>query len=109
MPRTTYLTLDAKGRATLPDEVRETLGIGPGDFVRLEPTDHGTYELVPAELVPRTDLWHLHPEFRARMERAEAEVTSGKVVPLGTATETQTVLDRWKQPAAKTKRPRRKT
>jgi len=109
MPRTTYLTLDAKGRATLPDEVRETLGIGPGDFVRLEPTDHGTYELVPAELVPRADLWHLHPEFRARLEKAEAEIGSGKVIPLGTPAEAQAVLDRWKRPASKAKPRRRKT
>jgi bifunctional DNA-binding transcriptional regulator/antitoxin component of YhaV-PrlF toxin-antitoxin module len=28
-----YLSLDRKGRATLPEEVRTALGLRPGDFV----------------------------------------------------------------------------
>ena len=44
-----YLSLDRKGRATLPEEVRASLGLKPGDFVLLERTERGTFELVPAD------------------------------------------------------------
>jgi AbrB family looped-hinge helix DNA binding protein len=57
-----YLSVDQKGRATLPEEVRASLGLRPGDFVLLEKTERGTYELVPAALVPRDQLWFHHPE-----------------------------------------------
>ena len=43
-----YLTLDRKGHVTLPEEVRASLGLEPGDLVLLERTERGTYELVPA-------------------------------------------------------------
>ena len=48
-----YLSVDQKGRATLPEDVRTSLGLRPGDFILLEKTKRGTYELVPAVLVPR--------------------------------------------------------
>jgi AbrB family looped-hinge helix DNA binding protein len=41
-----YLSVDAKGRATLPEEIRAALGLRPGDCVILERTERGTYELV---------------------------------------------------------------
>jgi bifunctional DNA-binding transcriptional regulator/antitoxin component of YhaV-PrlF toxin-antitoxin module len=31
----TFLTLDKKGRTTLPEEVREALGVAAGDFILL--------------------------------------------------------------------------
>jgi bifunctional DNA-binding transcriptional regulator/antitoxin component of YhaV-PrlF toxin-antitoxin module len=42
-PRVIVLTLDPKGRTTLPSEVREELGGGAGDFILLERTDRGTF------------------------------------------------------------------
>src|SRR5258705_3010150 len=77
MPKTSYLTLDAKGRATLPEEVRQALGVGPGDFVLLEPTESGGYELVPAALVPKDQRWFQHPEMQKRVRDAEAEISRG--------------------------------
>src|SRR5258705_11025461 len=77
MPKTSYLTLDAKGRATLPEEVRQALGVGPGDFVLLEPTESGGYELVPAALVPKDQRWFQHPEMQKRGRDAEAEISRG--------------------------------
>jgi AbrB family looped-hinge helix DNA binding protein len=77
MATTTYLTLDKKGRTTLPEEVRAALGVGPGDFVLLDRTERGTYELVPADLVPRDQLWFYHPEMQARVREAEAEISRG--------------------------------
>lgn len=79
MATPTYLTLDKKGRATLPEEVREALGVGPGDFVLLERTAAGGYELVAAELLPREQKWFYHPEMQQRVNAAEAEIRSGAV------------------------------
>jgi AbrB family looped-hinge helix DNA binding protein len=73
----TYLTLDKKGRATLPEEVREALGVGPGDFVLLERTAAGGYELIAAELLPRDQRWFYHPEMQERVRVAEEEIASG--------------------------------
>lgn len=78
MANKTYLTLDKKGRATIPEEVREALGVGAGDFVLLERTAAGGYELVAADLVPKDQSWFYHPEMQARVRAAEAEVLAGK-------------------------------
>ena len=77
MANVTYLTLDKKGRATLPEEVRAALGVGPGDFVLLERTAGGGYELVAAELIPKDQKWFYHPEMQERVRGAEEELLSG--------------------------------
>lgn len=92
---TTYLTLDSKGRTTLPEEVREELGVGPGDFLILDKTEHGTYELVPAELVPKEDLWHFHPEFRERLAEAKADIEAGRFHHGGSPEEFAALRDSW--------------
>lgn len=68
-----FLSLDTKGRATLPEDVRSALGIGAGDLILLKKTERGTYELVPAALVRRDQLSFHHPEMQARV--AEARVS----------------------------------
>lgn len=102
----TFLSLDKKGRATLPEEVRAELRVGAGDLILLEKTSRGTFELVPAELVPREDLWHFNPEFRERLLQADAELKTGKGrrVPGAKFLE---LLEGWQQPKAR-KKPRRK-
>jgi AbrB family looped-hinge helix DNA binding protein len=90
---TTFLTLDKKGRTTLPEEVRQALGVGAGDFLLLERTDRGTYELVPATLVPNDQLWFHHPEMQARVRRAEEEIASGRSTRTETPAEAQAFLD----------------
>lgn len=91
-----YLSLDQKGRATLPEEVRASLGLRPGDFVLLERTERGTYELVPAALVPHDQLWFHHPEMQRRMRRAEADVAEGRTASTQTVAGAQGLLDRHK-------------
>ncbi len=98
-----YLSVDRKGRATLPEEVRASLGLKPGDFVLLEKTERGTYELVPAALVPRDQLWFHHPEMQRRIRKAEADLAEGRVQVTHSAGEAQALLDRFKG-----KRPRRR-
>jgi AbrB family looped-hinge helix DNA binding protein len=89
----TLLTLDKKGRITLPEEVREALGVGAGDFILLERTDRGTFELVPAALVPKDQLWFHHPEMQARIARAEEDFASGRATHTETPEEAQAFLD----------------
>ena len=91
-----YLSVDQKGRATLPEEVRASLGLRPGDFVLLEKTERGTYELRPAALVPRDQLWFHHPELQHRMRKAEADVSEGRTTVTRTVAEAQALLDRHK-------------
>lgn len=91
-----YLSVDEKGRATLPEEVRASLGLRPGDFVLLEKTQRGTYELVPAALVPRDQLWFHHPGMQGRIQRAEADLAEGRTKVTRTAAQAQALLDSFK-------------
>ncbi|HEX3553163.1 MAG TPA: AbrB/MazE/SpoVT family DNA-binding domain-containing protein [Thermoanaerobaculia bacterium] len=100
MAATTFLTLDKKGRTTLPEEVREALGVGAGDFILLERTDKGTYELVPATLVPNDQLWFYHPEMQARMARAEEDLAAGRFTRTETPEQALELLDGLKKKAA---------
>lgn len=95
--RSVFVTLDAKGRATLPEEVRRDLGIRGGDVLLLERTRHGTYELVPASVVPNDQLWFYHPEMQARIARAEADFAAGRYTTTRTLQEAQDFLDSLKR------------
>jgi len=95
-----FLTLDKKGRATLPEEVRTALGVEEGDLVLLERTDHGTFELVPATLIPKDQLWFHHPEMQARIRRAESDLAAGRSTKTQTPEEAQAFLDRLKTESA---------
>jgi|SRR6185295_1126249 len=89
----TFLTLDKKGRTTLPEEVREALGVEAGDLILLELTERGTFELIPAAIVPKDQLWFHHPEMQARIARAEAELASGRSTRTETPEQAQAFLD----------------
>ena len=97
------MSVDQKGRTTPPEEVRASLGLRPGDFVLLEKTERGTYELVPAALVPRDQLWFHHPEIQ-QIRRAEADLAEGRTRVTRTVAEAQTLLDSFK---GRRRRPRR--
>jgi AbrB family looped-hinge helix DNA binding protein len=97
MARTTFLTLDPKGRTTLPEEVRAELGIEPGDLILLERTERGTFELVPAALVPKDQLWFHHPDMQARMAQPEKDFAEGRSTRTQTPDEAQALLDSLKQ------------
>ena len=90
-----FLNVDKRGRSTLPEVVRRDLGIDgeEGALVILEKTARGTYELVPAALVPRDQLWMHHPEMRQRIEEAEGDFTAGRSTRKETPEETQRFLD----------------
>jgi bifunctional DNA-binding transcriptional regulator/antitoxin component of YhaV-PrlF toxin-antitoxin module len=94
-----FLNVDKRGRNTLPESVRRDLGIGEEDstLVLLEKTDHGTYELVPASLVPKDQLWFHHPEMERRVAEAEADFREGRSTSTSTVEEAQAHLDRLKK------------
>jgi len=91
----TFMTVDRRGRGTLPEEVRRDLGIGTEDttLVILERTERGTYELVPASLVPNDQLWFYHPEMQKRIARAEDEFREGRSTRLSTLEDVRAELD----------------
>ena len=94
-----FMTVDKRGRSTLPEEVRRDLGIGDQEttLVLLEKTEHGTYELVPASLVPNDQLWFQHSEMRARIDQAEADFREGRSSRADTPEAAQALLDELKR------------
>lgn len=95
----TFMSVDKRGRGTLPEEVRRDLGIGDEDttLVILEKTERGTYELIPAALVPKDQLWFHHPEMQQRVAQAEAGFREGRSTRVQTPEEAQAFLDGLKQ------------
>jgi bifunctional DNA-binding transcriptional regulator/antitoxin component of YhaV-PrlF toxin-antitoxin module len=75
-----FMTVDKRGRGTLPEQVRRDLGLGGGDedIVLFEKTPHGTYEVVPAALIPTDQRWFHHPAIQARLAEAEADFGEGR-------------------------------
>lgn len=96
-----FVTLDKKGRATLPENVRTALGVEAGDFIILERTERGTYELVPAALVPKDQLWFHHPEMQERIRKAEAGLAAGRATATKTPEGAMAFLDGLKRRPAK--------
>src|SRR3954453_22111365 len=94
-----FITVDRRGRATFPEEVRRALGIGATDsnLVILEKTERRTFEVVPAVLVPRDQLWFHHPEMQARIAEAEADFREGRFTVTDTPEEAQAYLDSLKR------------
>lgn len=94
-----FMTVDKRGRGTLPEEVRRDLGLDAEDtnLVILEKTERGTYELVPAALVPKDQLWFHHPEMQARVAEAEADFGQGRFTHTATPDSAQAYLDSLKE------------
>jgi bifunctional DNA-binding transcriptional regulator/antitoxin component of YhaV-PrlF toxin-antitoxin module len=90
----TFMTIDRRGRGTLPEEVRRDLGLDDEtNLLILEKTPRGTYELVPAALIPKDQMWFHHPEMQERIAQAEADFREGRAVYADTPEEAQQFLD----------------
>jgi AbrB family looped-hinge helix DNA binding protein len=96
-----YLTVDQKGRTTLPQRVREQLGLGAGAQLRIEQTDAGTFEIVPAISIPQDQAWYHSGEGRERLERAERDFHTGRVTRTSGEGEARQFLESLKTPASK--------
>lgn len=93
------MNVDKRGRGTLPEEVRRDLGIGEEDssILILERTERGTYELVPASLVPKSQLWFRHPQMQQRIAQAEADFREGRSSRAQTPEDAQSLLEGMKR------------
>ena len=58
----------------------------------LEKTGHGTYELVPASLVPNEQLWFHHPEMASRVAQVEVDFREGRSTSAETPADVQSFL-----------------
>ncbi len=88
-----FVTVDKRGRAVFPLALRRELGLSEGAHLRIERTDDGAYELVPAELVPRDQLYFHTPEVRERVERAGQSFRDGTSTRTEGEEETRQLLD----------------
>lgn len=88
-----FITVDKRGRAVFPQALRRELGLAEGTQLRVERTDGGAYELVPAELVPRDQLYFHTPEMRERVDRAERSFRDGTSTRTQGEEATQQFLD----------------
>ncbi len=95
-----YLTIDQKGRTTLPQRVREELGVVEGTQLRIEQTESGTFEVVPSISIPQDQAWYHGAEGRARLERADQDLREGRVTRTRGEAETRRFLDSLKKGAA---------
>jgi bifunctional DNA-binding transcriptional regulator/antitoxin component of YhaV-PrlF toxin-antitoxin module len=93
-----FMTVDRRGRGTFPEQVRRELGIGTEDthLILLSKTERGTYELVPATLIPKDQIWFHHPEMQSRIAEAEADFRERRFTRTETPDEAQAYLDRLK-------------
>lgn len=94
-----FLTVDRKGRTTLPQEMRDELGIDEQMQLRVERTDDGVYELVPSVVIPRDQLWYHSPEGRERLRSAEDSFRQGRSTSTNGEEETHRFLDSLKGPS----------
>ena len=92
-----YLSVGDKGRVTIPEGMRSTLGVRKGDLLVYERTERG-YEIMPATLVPADQRWFYHPEMQERIAGAERQIAAGEVTVLHSVDEVQAYLDRLKKP-----------
>ncbi|MBA2671318.1 MAG: AbrB/MazE/SpoVT family DNA-binding domain-containing protein [Gemmatimonadetes bacterium] len=90
-----FMMVNKRGRGTLPEEVRRELGLDAEDMnlVILGKTPRGTYELVPAALIPKDQLWFHHPDMQHRIAQAEADFREGRYTHTGTPEAAQEFLD----------------
>ncbi len=91
------LTIDPKGRTTLPREMRDALGLSSGTLLRVDRSDSGTFELVPVEMVPRDQMWFHSPEIQSRIAAAEEDFREGRFIRTRGSAETQRYLDSLKE------------
>jgi bifunctional DNA-binding transcriptional regulator/antitoxin component of YhaV-PrlF toxin-antitoxin module len=74
----TVVAMSARGRLTLPADVRRQLGVEGEARFQVEVSD-GNVVLRPVVALSREDAWAYTPEHRALLERAHADSRAGRV------------------------------
>ena len=63
---------------TIPEEVREQLGLAVGDYVEIKA--HGEEAvIVPKKLVDKQDAWYWSKEWQAMEREADEDIKAGRV------------------------------
>lgn len=99
-----FLVVDDKGRTTIPKTMRRELGIGAGTQLRIDASADGTFELVPAELIPHDQLWFHNPTVQTGIAKAEADFREGRSTRTEGPEETQRFLDSLKEKGRSTRK-----
>jgi AbrB family looped-hinge helix DNA binding protein len=92
-----YLTIDHKGRTTIPQKIREELQLGEDTLLRIERADSGAIELVPSVTIPQDQLWYHSAEGRAMFAEVEADLAAGRFTRTTGEAETRAFLDSLKK------------
>jgi AbrB family looped-hinge helix DNA binding protein len=91
---TSIVKLQKKGQLTIPNHMREQVGLVDGDYIHIELAEHGSKIILqPAHFVPRTAAEELTPvqkrRLDARLAKGLADVEAGRVHgPFATAQDT---------------------
>jgi AbrB family looped-hinge helix DNA binding protein len=75
-PRLTTLAVRRKGIVTIPEAIREELGLHEGDHL-VATVEDGRLVLAPASVVPDDQAWFWTPEWQAKEAEADREVAEG--------------------------------
>lgn len=87
------LTVDAKGRTTFPQDLRQALGIDESTQLRVVRGADGAIELIVARLVDVDQLWYHSEEGLARIRTAEADFVEGRSTVARSEAEVMAHLD----------------
>ena len=81
---TSIVKLQKKGQLTIPNHMREQVGLAEGDYIHIELASHGSKIILqPAQVGPRTAAEELTPaqkrKLDARLAKGLADVKAGRV------------------------------
>lgn len=100
-----FLTVDSKGRTTIPREMRQELGLDQGAHLRVERSESGGLKLIPSVSVPLDQAWFYSDAVKARIAKGESDLAAGLSRRTNGPEETQRYLDSLK--SAKGEKPSR--
>jgi len=92
-----FLTVDEKGRTTIPKTMRQELGMRASTQLRVDRSSEGVFELVPTEPIPHDQLWFHTPEVQAGLAKARDDFRSGRSTRTSTPEDAQRFLDSLKE------------
>jgi len=75
-PRLTTLAIRRKGIVTIPDAIRQELGLHEGDHL-VAAVEDGRLVLTPASIIPDDQAWFWTPEWQAKEQEADREIAEG--------------------------------
>jgi AbrB family looped-hinge helix DNA binding protein len=75
-PHLTTLAIRRKGIVTIPEAIREELDLHEGDHL-VATVEDGRLILIPASVIPDDQAWFWTPEWQAKEEEADQEITDG--------------------------------